>query len=191
LKQGILVGCSNNELNTGIKNLLEQNNYYVVDTCLTGNEILRKATVIHPKIIILSHDISNSIGLKITEILIEDYKCIVILLLNQAEKSYAQRKYDNPNLYFIVKPVNKPVLLNTVEIALKVDRHIQAMNDKIKRLEDDIDSRIIIEKAKGIIMEKMNISEQAAYERLRKQSMNKKISMKDLAVSVIETMEEL
>lgn len=191
MKQCVLIGGSNNQLNINIKSFLEANDYFVADICQTGNEILRKVSRIHPKIVILSYEISNMAGLKITEILIEDYQCIVVLLLTQAERSYAQRKFDNPNLYFILKPVNKTVLLNTLEIALKTDRHIQTLKDRIKCLEDDMGSRIIIEKAKGILMDRLGISEQAAYESMRKQSMNKKLPMKDLAKSIIDAMEDL
>lgn len=191
MKQCVLIGGSNNQLNINIKSFLEVNDYFVTDICQTGNEVLRKVPRIHPKIVILSYEISYMAGLKITEILIEDYRCIVVLLLTRAEKSYAQRKFDNPNLYFILKPVNKTVLLNTLEIALKTDRHIQTLKDRIKCLEDDMGSRIIIEKAKGILMDRLGISEQAAYESMRKQSMNKKLPMKDLAKSIIDAMEDL
>ncbi|MCM8833281.1 MAG: GAF and ANTAR domain-containing protein, partial [Candidatus Omnitrophica bacterium] len=60
---------------------------------------------------------------------------------------------------------------------------------KTKILEEELEARKKIEKAKGILMKEENLSEEQAYDKIRKYSMNKRISMKEVAEAIILTYE--
>ncbi len=66
---------------------------------------------------------------------------------------------------------------------------MQLLENEINKLKEDIKTRKIIEKAKGLLMDKLHMSEEQAYKRLRKQSMDSQTPMKNVASIIIATME--
>jgi len=184
----ILVSARSPELADRIRGVLEQDFFNITDTCVSGGETLRKVRMYKPDLLVVDYELGDMTGLQIAEVVINENLGSVILLANQMQKDYAEQRFRYPYLICLRKPLNKAVLLNSVEIALKSRKGIQSLEKEISRLKDDIETRKSVEKAKGILMEKLSISENEAYARLRKRSMDSQLSMKMVADVIIATM---
>jgi response regulator NasT len=94
-------------------------------------------------------------------------------------------------LGYLVKPVNEAELAPAINIALARFREIQALRAQVTELEESLEARKLIERAKGILMQRLGLSERDAYERLRQRARDKRAKMKDIAQAIIEAEELL
>ncbi|MFO7636950.1 MAG: ANTAR domain-containing protein [Clostridia bacterium] len=186
----ILVGARTPEMGQKLKNVLEQELFNVVDISVSGKEALRKVSINKPDLLVIDYEMGDMTGFQIAEIVINAHQCSVLLLTNEIQKEYAEQYFQYPYLICLNKPLNRSVLANAVEISLKSRRGIRSLEEEIGKLKDDIDTRKFVEKAKGLLMEKMGLNEEQAYNRIRKQSMDMQMSMKAVARVIIHTMKE-
>lgn len=184
----ILVSARSSELAGKLRLVLEQAFFNITDTCVSGSETLRKVRMYQPDLLIVDYDLGDMTGFQVAEVVINGGMGSVILLANQMQKDYAEQYFEYPYMICLRKPINKAVLLNSVEIALKSRKGLRTLEDEIERLKDDIDTRKTVEKAKGIMMDKLNISEEEAYKRIRKRSMDSQMPMKTVAEVIISTL---
>lgn len=184
----ILVSARSAELAGKLRLVMEQAFFNITDICVSGSETLRKARMYQPDLLIIDYDLGDMTGFQVSEVVINGGMGSVILLTNQIQKDYAEQYFEYPYMICLDKPVNKAVLLNSVEIALKSRKGIRSLEDEIERLKDDIKTRKSVEKAKGIMMSKLSISEEEAYNRIRKRSMDSQMPMKTVAEIIISTL---
>jgi response regulator NasT len=87
--------------------------------------------------------------------------------------------------------VNENELPPAIDIALARFKEIQALRTEVVELQDSLEARKLIERAKGILMQRLGLSERDAYERLRQRARDKRTKMKDIAQAIIEAEELL
>ncbi|MCK5758868.1 MAG: ANTAR domain-containing protein [Clostridiales bacterium] len=184
----ILVSGRSSEFAGKLRLVLEQAFFNITDTCVSGNETLRKVRMYQPDLLIVDYDLGDMTGFQVAEVVINGGMGSVILLANQMQKDYCEQYFEYPYLICLRKPISKAVLLNSVEIALKSRKGLRSLEDEIERLKEDINTRKSIERAKGIMMEKLGLSEEEAYKRLRKRSMDSQMPMKTVAEIIIATL---
>lgn len=184
----ILVSARSAELAGKLRLVLEQAFFNITDICVSGSETLRKVRMYQPDLLIVDYDLGDMTGFQVAEVVINGGMGSVILLANQMQKDYSEQYFEYPYLICLRKPINKAVLLNSVEIALKSRKGLRSLENEIERLKDDIDTRKSIEKAKGIMMAKLGLSEEESYKRIRKRSMDSQMPMKAVAETIIVTL---
>ncbi len=92
---------------------------------------------------------------------------------------------------YLTKPVGAADLGSAIEIALQRARDLRDAQAKAEELETRLRERKLIERAKGVIMERQQISEESAYRTLQRESRNQRRRMADLALSVLSAQEIL
>jgi len=185
----ILIAAKSAVISDKIRSVLEQVQFTVVDTCTSGSETIRKIRTHSPDLLICDYELGDMNGIQICDIAIRGGLSSVILLCNPIQKEYAESMFEYPLLICLGKPLNKSVLYNTVEISIKSRKGVQHLEKEISKLKNDINTRKVVEKAKGLMIEKLNITETEAYNRLRTQSMETQMPMKTVAAIIIKTME--
>jgi response regulator NasT len=94
-------------------------------------------------------------------------------------------------LAYMVKPVNQNELPPTINVALARFKEMQSLRDQVDDLQESLEARKLVERAKGILMKRKGLDEREAYERLRQMARDKRRKMKDIAQSIIEAEEIL
>jgi response regulator NasT len=115
----------------------------------------------------------------------------IIMLTAYADKDTIRKAEAAGALGYLVKPVNENELPPAINIALARFREIQALRAEVVELQDSLEARKLIERAKGILMQRLGLSERDAYERLRQRARDKRAKMKDIAQAIIEAEELL
>ncbi|MDK2799330.1 MAG: two-component system, response regulator PdtaR [Clostridiales bacterium] len=185
----IIVTISNMDLGNRIRNVMSQNGLTVLDVCSSGNEAIRKVRMLKPELLVINYELPDTTGFEVAKIVAEESLCAVILLTNQAQKEFVESAIMDLDVVCLNKPINKTTLLNTIDIVLRSRRKIKKLEEQIKGLRSNLEARKIIDKAKGILMKKQNLSEPEAYRKIQKQSMDSGVPMKDIAKIIIDTME--
>ncbi|MBI5238172.1 MAG: ANTAR domain-containing protein, partial [Deltaproteobacteria bacterium] len=114
---------------------------------------------------------------------------LVLLTAYDDEKSI-RAAADAGIMAYLVKPVRQEQILPAVEVALVRFKDVEALRKENVALKDAIEARKIIEKAKGLLMEKEGLNENESFIRIRKISMDRRKSMKEIAEIIILAFED-
>ncbi|KNY30377.1 ANTAR domain-containing response regulator [Pseudobacteroides cellulosolvens] len=176
----------NNEVSSGkLKTLFSENGYIVAGQVSDDQECLRRVRALGPDLVVLDYDLPISNGLEVAKILLEDKLCDVILIATESQKTLAEELSNDIGFSCISKPIGKTNLLNTVDLMFKARKKINTLEKEITDLKEVLSTRKEVEKAKGLLMKHLNLSEAEAFKRIQKQSMDKGISMKEISKAII------
>lgn len=181
----ILIAMNNDASMIKLRQTLGESGYTVVDHARDGHECLRKIRAFRPELVIVEYNLPLLNGYEVSKVTIEDRLCDVILIINDAQKSLIDDIKSGHNFVSMSKPINKVGLINTIDVMIKNRKKISALEKEIEDLKATIDARKDIEKAKGLLMKNLGLSEPEAFKRIQKQSMDKGIPMKEIAKAII------
>lgn len=185
----ILIAEDNELLLLTLEEQLRGLGYDVVGTARSGSEAVLLAGKLFPDLIIMDFRMPEMDGAEAIERIQKIAPAPVIMLTAYADKETIQRVKEAGAMAYLVKPIQEADLPPAIHIALERFREIQSLKLKVSELEDSLEARKLIERAKGILMQRLRISERDAYERLRLRAREKRVKMKDIALSVIEAEE--
>lgn len=184
----VVLGIKNQKLFLTVKNTLQENGFIVADVATDYSDCLRKIRVLHPDVVIIEYGFSIGSIVEIIDILKEDRICPVIILANQAQRSNIESiilENDEFNI-FLSNPFNKGAFISFVEMVVKNWTKLRKLELYIKKLQDDLETRKLVERAKGILMKELKLDEELAMKRLQKLSMDHQIPIKEVARRIIE-----
>lgn len=184
----IIVSARTDDIANKIKMVLEQELFAVTQVCASGAETIRKCRIYKPDLLITDYELGDMTAIQVAEVMLNNKIGSVLILANDMQKGYAEGMFEYPYLICLRKPLNKAVLISSIEISLKSRKGIKNLENKIIKLKEDIETRKIVEKAKGLMVIKLNITEEQAYAKLRKQSMDSQLPMRAVANVIISTL---
>jgi response regulator NasT len=105
--------------------------------------------------------------------------------MSSDKESYMDSIRSDSNFVFMAKPINRQNLINTIELMIKNKKRIKLLEKEIEELKASLDTRKEVEKAKGLLMKHLGLTEAEAFKRIQKQSMDRGIPMKEIARAII------
>lgn len=181
----IVVADSDNKNREMIRELLKKRGYMVYQATDSGGA-LRSSRSIFPHLVIMDINLLGINAYKTARIIEEDRVSSVVFITNNLDSVFYE-KLKTMNIFaYITKPVKAEQLYHTVEFSINNIIKVRDLQDKIKQLEMALENRKKLDRAKGIVMKKLNISEDDAYKFLRKKSMNMCISIDKVAEKIIK-----
>lgn len=175
----IVIADSKENSRRMLRELLTRAGYSVQAEARNVPDLLRKVRMILPDLVILDSSLEGGSTMEVAGILEDDNLGAVLVLSSESE---SRRMGD---VAHIQKPYTEETLLSVIELSILYRSKVLNVQKEVDRLKENLNSRKLIEKAKGIIMTNMSIPENEAYRLMQKQSMDKGLSMKDLAKAVI------
>ncbi|AKL97746.1 ANTAR domain-containing response regulator [Endomicrobium proavitum] len=186
-KAKILIASSDKSVLSLLKVQLETSLYNVLDGHSSGNEVIRKVNTLFPDLVISDYNLSDMTGLDLAKSVEDSRTCPIIVLANAAQSEYVEElKRDSLDIFCITKPVNAAVLNHMVALVLRLSRKMQEYESQVDSLKNQLEDRKIIDRAKGILMSKFNMSEDAAYKELRKKAMNASKTLGQIAKTIVD-----
>jgi response regulator NasT len=149
------------------------------------------ATRLNPDVIIMDIRMPEMEGTEAAARINQSRPTPILMLTAYTDRETIRRAESAGALGYLVKPVNEAELSPAINIALARFREIQALPNQVNELEESLEARKIIERAKGILMQRLGLSERDAYERLRQRARDKRAKMRDIAQAIIEAEELL
>jgi response regulator NasT len=119
----------------------------------------------------------------------EEMLCACVMIGNYSDVELMSLIEKYKVISFCPKPLNKEILLHTIEMANLNYKRVFGLSQKLKEMTENYESRKVIEKAKWILMERNGLTESEAYERIRKKSMDNRMTMRSIAEAIIFTSE--
>lgn len=169
-----------------LKEMLIDAGYSVIADVSEGFEAIEVCKNKKPDVVILDIKMPLLDGLSAAKVIIEENTVSTVILIT----AYSDDDFINSATKigvsgYIVKPIDEKSLVPNIEVALARSREIQEIKRQCEMITERLENRTIIEKAKGQLMLSMRLSENEAYEYIKKLSKDKKVSMKRIAEIIL------
>jgi len=185
-KATVTVAMQNEQVAEKMKSVLQRSGYFVNDVCTSGNDAIRKVRAALPDILLINFELSDITGLEVATIVGDENLCSVILFITSTQRDFCVSIVEDYDITLFLKPVNVMALLSTMDTVLQNRRRMVRLEKELNRLKQGLEERKVVERAKGILMKRKSISEGEAYRRIQKMSMDSRVSMRDIALKIIE-----
>lgn len=187
----ILIAEDNDLVSLTLEEQLRGLGYDVVGIARSGSEAVSMALRLRPDLIIMDIRMPEMDGTEAATRIHDQMAVPIIMLTAYADRETIRRAEAAGALAYLVKPVSENEFPPAINIALARFREIQALRTQVTDLEESLEARKLIERAKGILMQRLGLNERDAYERLRQRARDKRTKMKDIAQAIIEAEELL
>ncbi|MGT2785067.1 ANTAR domain-containing response regulator [Streptococcus merionis] len=182
MKGRILIADDDPIITLDIRRILEEADYEVVAEASDGFEAIELCQKYRSDLVIMDIKMPLLDGLTATKKILDDALAYgVILLSAYDDESYVQKAKLYGASAYLVKPLDAKSLIPMVEVCIEKGRQLQQMSNEMIKLSKKIDDRIVIEKAKGLLMVRDQLSEPEAFKRIRTISMQKRVPMVEIA----------
>lgn len=169
-----------------VKMILEEAGYEVVGEAGNGEKAIEIVDQIKPDLIIMDIKMPKMNGLKASKVITQKYNIPILLLTAYSQKDFIDKAKEANIVGYIVKPVSSDRLIPSVEIALHQAEVSKQYEEKVKDADKRLKERKLVEKAKGILMERFGYSEEVSFKKMRKTSMNKQVTLEKVAKHIIK-----
>ena len=167
-----------------IVEILRENNYDVIAEAADGEEAVALATEHKPDLIVMDVKMPKMDGISAAE-QIAKLNIPVVLLTAFSQAELVERASQAGAMAYIVKPFTPNDLLPAIRIAVSRHEQIAALENEIADLNERFETRKLVERAKGLLLER-GLNEPEAFRWIQKVSMDRRLTMKQVAQSVIE-----
>lgn len=168
-----------------LKEMLTTLNYLVVGEVGDGQSAVNLARELKPDVMLMDIKMPDMDGIEAAKILTEEQIAPVVLLTAYSQKDLVDRAKEAGVVGYLVKPFREADLLPAIEVALARFSEFKQMNQEVHDLQDALETRKLVDRAKGILMDAQGLEEQEAFRRIQKMSMNTRKPMKEVAEAII------
>jgi response regulator NasT len=168
---------------------LTESGFDVIGQAGDGAEAVRLALELKPNLVLMDIKMPGTDGLQAAEILAE-HKVPVVLLTAFSSPELVERASEAGVYSYVVKPFNPSNLIPALRIALSLHERMTNAANEVDEITEKLETRKLVDRAKGLLTEKMKLNEPEAFRWIQKASMDRRLSMKQVAQTVIEQLAE-
>ena len=183
-KLRILLADDEAILRLDLREMLADAGHEIVGEAANGQEAVKLAAELKPDFIIMDVKMPIMDGITAAKIIAADNIAPVLLLTAYSQQDIVEQASDAGVIAYLVKPVREEQLFPAMEIAAKRFQEMHKLNLELDKLKESLETRKLLDRAKGILMAAHGMTEQEAYRKMQF-SMAKRISLKELAESII------
>ena len=169
-----------------IVEILRDNGFDVVGEAGDGEAAVALATELKPDLVVMDVKMPKLDGISAAEQLSKDHIAPVVLLTAFSQKELVERASEAGALAYVVKPFTPNDLLPAIEIALSRYQQIVTLEAEVADMVERFETRKLVDRAKGLLNEKMGLSEPEAFRWIQKASMDRRLTMHDVAQAIID-----
>ena len=169
--------------------MLKEEGYQVVGEAGDGQEAVRLAEELRPDLVILDIKMPKMDGIEAASNIAGERIAPVVILTAFSQRDLVERARDAGAMAYLVKPFAKRDLVPAVELAVSRFTEVQALEAEVADLSERLEARKTIERAKGLLMSKHNLSEPESFRWLQRTAMDRRTTMKAVAQAVLENLE--
>lgn len=165
---------------------LRDGGFEVVGEAGDGEQAVALATELKPDVVVMDVKMPVLDGISAAERIAKEHLAPVVLLTAFSQTELVERARDAGAMAYVVKPFSPADLLPAVEIAISRYAQISALESEVQDLAERFETRKRVDRAKGLLMTKMGLSEPESFRWIQKTSMDRRLTMREVADAVIE-----
>jgi two-component system, response regulator PdtaR len=168
-----------------LRETLEEEGYVVVGECGRGDQAVELVRSLKPDLAILDVKMPGIDGIEAARLINAEKICGILVLTAFSQREFVERARDAGALAYLVKPYQKSDLIPAMELAIGRFREMQALASDVASLEDQLATRKLVDRAKGMLMDGNGMKEAEAFAFIQKKAMSERTRMKDVADRII------
>ena len=168
-----------------LRETLEEEGYEVVGDCGRGDEAVALVKKIIPDVVILDIKMPVMTGLEAEKLITETRICPVVMLTAFSQREIIEQARDAGALAYLVKPFQKSDLVPAIELAIARFAEMQALSGEVAALGAQLEIRKLVDRAKGILIDKYAMNENDAFTYIQKLAMTERVKMGEIAQRII------
>jgi response regulator NasT len=168
-----------------LREMLTSMGYQVVGEAGDGQSAIALARQTKPDVVIMDIRMPDLDGIEAARILTREKIAPVLLLTAYSQQELLDGAKDAGVVGYLVKPFREPDLKPAIEIALQRYREFRALESEVSNLAEQLETRKLVDRAKGVLMDRHGLKEAEAYTRMQKLAMNTRKSMRQIAEAIL------
>jgi response regulator NasT len=170
----------------GLKGQLEDIGHQVMGLAKDAEEAVRLASKIQPDLIMMDIRIPGTDGIETARDILAQEAVPIVFLTAYPDEDFVRRAGDAGAMAYLLKPVNESTLRSTIEVALARFTELDALRREVNDLKEALETRKLVEKAKGVLMKRVQLSEAEAFRRMQQKSRTTRTSLKVIASTIVQ-----
>lgn len=171
-----------------LREMLAEAKIKTIGECGDGQTAVELARKLKPDLILMDIKMPGMNGIEAAKLLNQEKIAPVMLLTAYSQKQLVEEAREAGVLAYLVKPINKQNLIPACYIAVSRYEEFSLLAQEVDTLNEALQARKQIEKAKGILQQHYNLDEEAAFKKIRTMSMDQRKTMKEIAEAIIIAM---
>ena len=181
----VLVAEDESLIRLDIVATLEESGYLIVGQADNGVDAVSLAQQLRPDLAVLDIKMPGLDGISVAEKLAElDIPCVMLTAFSQSD--LVGRAASAGAMAYLLKPFKPTELMPAIQVAISRHDEIKALESEIQDLSERLETRKLMDRAKGLLQSKMNLTEPDAFRWIQKSAMDRRLSMSQVAKTVIE-----
>jgi AmiR/NasT family two-component response regulator len=180
----ILVAEDESLIRLGLRRILEESDYDVV-AAPDGRTAVELARQTGPDLAILDIKMPGLDGLEVARQIYARRPLPIVLLTAYGDRELIEQATDLPIMAYLMKPVNEQELLATLQVVMARFEEQQQVIQHAVGLEEQLATRKLVDRAKGVLMEQQGLSEKDAYQHIQRQARQERRSMRQVAEAIL------
>ena len=181
----VIIADDESLIRMDLREMLLNLDYLVVGEVGDGRSAVNLARELKPDVVIMDIKMPDMDGIDAAKILTEEQIAPVILLTAYSQKDLVERAKEAGVVGYMVKPFRESDLVPAIEVALARFKEFEALHKEVDDLQLALETRKLVDRAKGILMDTQGLSEAEAFRKIQKMSMNTRKPMKEVAEAII------
>lgn len=181
----ILIADDEAVIRLGLRTMLEAQGYRVVGEAADGARVLDLAAKLRPDLVFLDIKMPGMDGLQAARRLMSERAVPAVILTAYGDREFVEAAKNAGVLAYLVKPVRESELGPTIQIALARFREIQSLRREVGDLEEMLQARKVVERAKGILMRRHGLVEADAFTRIQREARTARKTMREVAEAIL------
>ncbi len=186
-KRRVVIADDESIIRLDLGEMLTNLGYEVVGEGGDGAVAVELAQKLRPDLVIMDIKMPDMDGIAAARELTRARIAPVLLLTAYSEQQLVERAKEAGVVAYLVKPFREAELLPAIEIALSRFAEFQVLEKEVNSLKEALETRKLVEQAKGVLMETQGLREAEAFHRIRKASMDTRKSMREIAEAILLT----
>jgi AmiR/NasT family two-component response regulator len=168
-----------------LREMLENLGYSVIGEAGDGVAAVNLARTLKPDLVLMDIKMPELDGISAALTLSQERVSPVLLLTAYADREFVDRAVDAGVMGYLVKPFAEAQLKPAIEVALERWRELRQIQHELSSTQETLETRKLVERAKGVLMDSQNLKEAEAFRRIQRLSMNSRKSMREVAEAIL------
>ncbi len=184
-RKRVIIADDESLIRMDLREMLTNLGYLVVGEVADGRSAVNQARELRPDVVIMDIKMPDMDGIEATQVLTEEHIAPVVLLSAYSQRELVERAREAGVVAYLVKPYREEELAPAIEVALARFAEFSDLQRQVSDLQLALETRKLVDRAKGILMDKQGLTEAESFRKIQKMSMDNRKAMKDVAEAII------